>query len=38
LTADVVHNAKILSAKFISNTQLELTADTTLDPDLENHS
>jgi hypothetical protein len=27
-----------LSAKFTSNTQLELTTDTTLDTDLENHS
>lgn len=38
LTADTVQNAKILSAKFTSNTQLELTTDTTLDTDLENHS
>lgn len=38
LTADTVQNAKILSAKFTSNTQLELTTDTTLDTNLENHS
>lgn len=38
LTSDIVQNAKILSAKFTSNTHLELTTDTTLDTNTEIHS
>lgn len=38
LTSDIVQNAKILSAKFTTNTNLELTTDTTLDSNLSNHS
>ncbi|MBW7954500.1 hypothetical protein H3C61_01675 [Candidatus Gracilibacteria bacterium] len=38
LTSDIVLNAKITSAKFTSNTTLELTTDTTLDTNLSSHS
>ena len=38
LTSDVVHNATITSAKFTSDTNLELTTDTTLDTVLSSHS
>lgn len=38
LTSDIVQNAKILSAKFTTNTNLELTTDATLDTDLNSHS
>lgn len=38
LTSDVVQNAKILSAKFTSNTNLELTTDTTVHTTLSSHS
>jgi hypothetical protein len=38
LTSDVVQNPKILSAKFTSNTNLELTTDATLDTNLSSHS
>jgi len=38
LTADVVTHASILSAKFTSDTTLELTTDATLDADLSSHS
>ncbi len=38
LTSDVVQNAKILSAKFTSDTNLELTTDATMDTILSTHS
>lgn len=38
LTSDIVQNAKILSAKFTSNTNLELTTDTTVHTTLSSHS
>jgi hypothetical protein len=38
LTYDIVQNAKILSAKFTSDTNLEITTDATLDTNLSSHS
>jgi len=38
LTSDNVFNAKVTQAKFINNTTLELTTDTTLDTNLAIHS
>jgi hypothetical protein len=38
LTSDNVVNAKVLQAKFVSNSTLELTTDTTLDTNLAIHN
>lgn len=38
LIADTVAHATVVGAKFLSNTTLEITTDTTLDPELSHHT